>query len=178
MGKSEFRERRALSAPRAVWQSRAGGDSAAGMKSRVASAAPAPALPGTMASAIPGAVLGAILGAIALSCAVWSGPAGAVPGGELGTVEVGRYVCELAGDAAGPAGRHVPEADFSIVTTSSYRVDGRGGSYLRTGDRVVFTSGPRDGERYRRLRSGFLRRSLADGSDGPLRCVLANRRRG
>ncbi|MCC6827121.1 MAG: hypothetical protein IT550_02680 [Novosphingobium sp.] len=148
------------------------------MKSRVASAAPAPALPGTMASAIPGAVLGAILGAIALSCAVWSGPAGAVPGGELGTVEVGRYVCELAGDAAGPAGRHVPEADFSIVTTSSYRVDGRGGSYLRTGDRVVFTSGPRDGERYRRLRSGFLRRSLADGSDGPLRCVLANRRRG
>ena len=113
----------------------------------------------------------------ALIAVLPSSPAGAVPGGELGTVELGRYVCELAGDASGPVGRHVPEADFSIVTTSSYRFNGRTGSYLRTGDRVVFTSGPRNGERYHWLRTGFLRRSLADGSDGPLRCVLANRRR-
>lgn len=167
MGKSEFRERRALSAPRAVWQSRAGNGSAGSMKSRAASRPIAPALP-----------TAALLAAALLVAIAPSTPAGAVPGGELGTIEVGRYVCELAGDASGPAGRHVPEADFSIVTASSYRVDGRGGSYLRTGDRVVFTSGPRNGERYRWLRSGFLRRTLADGSDGPLRCVLANRRRG
>lgn len=132
------------------------------MKSRAVSAIPASAL----------------LGALALSVAALSTSAGAVPGGELGTVEVGRYVCELAGDASGPVGRHVPEADFSIVTTSSYRFNGRTGSYLRTGDRVVFTSGPRNGERYHWLRRGFMRRSEADGSDGALRCVLANRHRG
>jgi hypothetical protein len=136
------------------------------MKSRAASSTPA---------STPNR---AILAAFALIAVAPSTPAGAVTGGELGTVELGRYVCELAGDASGPVGRHVPEADFSIVTTSSYRVDGRSGSYLRTGDRVVFTSGPRDGERYRWLRSGFLRRSEANGSDSPMRCVLASRRRG
>jgi hypothetical protein len=100
------------------------------------------------------------------------------PGGEIGTLEIGRYVCELAGDATGPVGRHVPEADFRITNASSYRVNGVGGSYLLTGDRMVLTSGLRKGERYRRISTGFLRKTEADGSDGPMRCVLTSRRHG
>ena len=42
-------------------------------------------------------------------------------------------------------------------------------------DAVVFTSGPRQGERYRRVSDGFLRRQNADGGDTPLRCVITNR---
>lgn len=158
MGKSIFRERRALSVPRAVWQSRATGGSAGCMKRLVASAMISPAL-------VP----------LVMATAMASSPA---PGGEIGTLEIGHYVCELAGDATGPVGRHVPEADFRITNASSYRVNGVGGSYLLTGDRVVLTSGLRKGERYRRVSSGSLRKTEADGSDGPLRCVLTSRRHG
>jgi hypothetical protein len=49
------------------------------------------------------------------------------------------------------------------------------GTYLLTGDQIVMTSGPRMGERYHRLTQGFLRKQNADGSDGDLRCVIANR---
>ena len=158
MGKSIFQERRALSVPRAVWQSRATGGSAKSMKRLVASALISPALL-----------------ALAMAPANASKP---VPGGEIGTLEIGHYVCELAGDATGPVGRHVPDADFRITNASSYRVNGVGGSYLLTGDRVVLTSGLRNGERYRRISSGFLRKTEPDGSDGPLRCVLTSRRHG
>lgn len=158
MGKSVFQERRALSVPRAVWQSRATGGSAKSMKHPVASALISPVL--LLIGTLPAAA---------------STP---VPGGEIGTLEIGHYVCELAGDATGPVGRHVPEADFRITNASSYRVNGVGGSYLLTGDRVVLTSGLRKGEHYRRVSSGFLRKTAADGSDGPLRCVLTSRRHG
>ena len=102
-------------------------------------------------------------------------PAAAVPGGEIDTLTIGSYTCELPGDALGPRGEHVPAADFAIVFGSSYRANGVRGTYLLTGDQVVMTSGPRKGERYRRLTQGFLRRQNADGSDGELRCVISNR---
>jgi hypothetical protein len=102
-------------------------------------------------------------------------PALAVPGGEIGTLERGRYVCELPGDALGPRGRHQPEEDFRVVQGSSYRAGDERGTYLLTGDRVVMTSGPKKGARFRRLSDGFLRRQNPDGSDGDLRCVIANR---
>lgn len=104
-----------------------------------------------------------------------SGSAGAVPGGEIGTLKKGTYICELPGDATGPAGIHVPEADFAIINASSYRAQGRIGSYLLTGDRVVMTSGTFEGQRFRRISEGFLRRIEADGSDGRMRCVLISR---
>lgn len=104
--------------------------------------------------------------------------AGAVPGGEIDTLEIGRYVCELPGDASGPAGRHVPSAGFTVVSASSYRANGRIGSYLLTGDKVVMTSGPHRGKRFHRLSRGFLRLIEPDGSDGRLRCVLATRNNG
>ncbi|MDR2857320.1 MAG: hypothetical protein LBV50_05680 [Novosphingobium sp.] len=111
----------------------------------------------------------------ALTALLLAAPAGAVPGGEIGTLQIGRYTCELPGDALGPRGRHVPEVDFAVIFGSSYRADGRSGTYLLTGDNVVLTSGPRRGERYHRLSDGFLRKQNADGGDGDLRCVIANR---
>lgn len=149
MGKSEFRERRPLSARMGFWQSRAGDASAARMTRR----AVLPILP----------------------LALLAAPAAAVPGGEIGTLMIGRYTCELPGDALGPRGVHVPSADFAVVPGSSYRANGVRGTYLLTGDQVVMTSGPRKGERYHRLTQGFLRKQNSDGSDGDLRCVIANR---
>ena len=105
--------------------------------------------------------------------AALAGPADAVPGGEIGTLAKGSYVCELPGDAIGPAGIHVPEVDFTIISASSYRAHGRIGSYLFTGDHVVMTSGSLKGQKFRRVAHGFLRRLEADGSDGRLRCILA-----
>ena len=98
-------------------------------------------------------------------------PALAAPGGDIATLPIGDYICELPGDAAGPAGRHVPAEDFAVVTASSYRALGTLGSYLLTGRQLVMTSGVHKGKRYHRLSGGFLRRIGADGKDSSLRCV-------
>ena len=147
MGKSEFRERRPLSARIGFWQSGESSDSEPDMKRAL----------------------------LVLPLALLAAPALAVPGGEIDTLTIGRYTCELPGDALGPRGEHVPGADFAIVFGSSYRSNGVRGTYLLTGDQVVMTSGPRMGERYHRLTQVFLRKQNADGSDGDLRCVIANR---
>ncbi len=80
-------------------------------------------------------------------------------------------MCELPGDAAGPAGIRRPAEDFVVTNASSYRAGGGKGIYLLTGDRMVFTSGPHNGVKYHRTAAGFLRRTLPDGRDGPLHCV-------
>ena len=110
-----------------------------------------------------------------LSLALLATPALAVPGGEIGALRLGRYTCELPGDALGPRGEVKPNEGFAIVFGSRYQFNGVRGTYLLTGDRVVFTSGPRKGERYHRVSQGFLRRQNADGSDGDMRCVVVNR---
>lgn len=101
-------------------------------------------------------------------------PAHAVPGGRIGTLPLGLYQCELPGDAAGPTRIHVPEADFTVVTASSYRAGGVRGSYLLTGDRAVITSGPHKGKSYHRVSRGYLRLVDEDGQPGKLRCILAD----
>jgi len=101
-------------------------------------------------------------------------PARAVPGGEIGTLATGPYVCEVPRPEAVSRGSVVDEAGFTIVTASSYRSRGTLGSYLLTGTEAVFTSGPRKGERYRRISAGSLRKLDAGGTETPLRCVLAN----
>lgn len=110
-----------------------------------------------------------------LALALLASPALAVPGGEIGSLQLGRYTCELPGDALGPRGEVRPAEDFAIIFGSRYEAEDVRGTYLLTGDQVVFTSGPRKGERYHRITQGFLRRQNADGSDGDLRCVIANR---
>lgn len=108
-----------------------------------------------------------------------SAPALAAPGGPIGTLPQGDYACEAPGDAAGPAGIRAPERDFTVTSASSYAVGLRTGSYLYTGGLVRMTSGPRQGETYRRVGAGMLRQVGPGGEPLPLRCVrvVANNRR-
>jgi hypothetical protein len=100
-----------------------------------------------------------------------TGPALAAPGGPLDTLEPGRYVCELPGDAAGPAGLRQDDETFVVLNASSYEAPAGRGTYLVTGDMVTITSGPKNGQRFRRISTNFLRKIGADGGDSTLRCV-------
>ena len=90
--------------------------------------------------------------------------------GAIGTVERGLFVCELPGDAGGRAGIAQPERNFTIESASRYSSAQGGGSYLRRGDTLVLTSGPRQGESYAVVSEGFLR-LIEGGRPGRLRCV-------
>jgi hypothetical protein len=90
--------------------------------------------------------------------------------GAIGTVPRGTFACELPGDAAGRAGVPQPERNITIVSASRYSSPQGSGSYLRRGDTLTLTSGPRQGETYAILSDGFLR-LIEDGKPGRLRCV-------
>jgi hypothetical protein len=104
----------------------------------------------------------AILVSLGLALPI-SGAAAAAPGGRLATL--------LPGDATGPSGRPVSEETFAIRNASTYVAAEGAGSYLLTGDRLVMTSGPRRGDRYRRVSNNFLRKLDAAGAETGLRCV-------
>jgi hypothetical protein len=94
--------------------------------------------------------------------------------GPIGTVEQGLYVCELPGDAAGPRGVEQAGLGFRIENASRYSSEAGSGTYLRRGKELVFTSGPRNGERYQVVSPSFLRKM--DGERlGRLRCVRRER---
>ena len=89
--------------------------------------------------------------------------------GAIGTIERGHYVCELPGDASGPAGVEQPDKDFTIRSASRYSSPQGQGIYLRRGDTVSFTSGPRQGESYAIVGGGLLggiRAGRSVASDG------------
>ena len=65
--------------------------------------------------------------------------------GPIGTLPLGRYLCELPGDAAGPASRPIDKAWFDVTNGSSYRAATGKGTYLLRGGEVVFTRGPMRG---------------------------------
>lgn len=98
-------------------------------------------------------------------------PAFAAPGGALDTLPLGQYLCEMPGDATGPVGLRVPEADFRVLNASSYTTANGAGTYLLRGDDIIMTSGPLNGVQYRRLSSGLLR-LVENGNDARQRCVL------
>jgi hypothetical protein len=98
-------------------------------------------------------------------------PARAAPGGQIGRLQLGEFVCELPGDATGPAGIRQPEQGFSVINATTYTTSTGRGTYLLTGDLLVMTSGPKRGQRFRRLSQNFLHELHADGREGPLRCV-------
>jgi hypothetical protein len=100
-----------------------------------------------------------------------TGPALAAPGGPLDALEPGRYICELPGDAAGPAGLRQDDETFVVLNASSYATAVGRGTYLVTGDMVTITSGPKNGQRFRRVSSNFLRKLGPDGQESTLRCV-------
>ena len=95
----------------------------------------------------------------------------AAPGGPIDYLPLGDYICELPGDATGPAGIRQPDQGFSVINATTYTTATGRGSYLLTGDRLVLTSGPKRGQRFHRLSQNFLREMTADGRDGSLRCV-------
>ena|SRR5690349_24338131 len=90
--------------------------------------------------------------------------------GAIGTVPRGTFACELPGDAAGQAGLAQPARNITIESASRYSSPQGGGSYLRRGDTLTLTSGPRQGESYAILSNDFLR-LMENGKAGRLRCV-------
>jgi hypothetical protein len=90
--------------------------------------------------------------------------------GQIGTLERGFYVCELPGDAAGAVGVEQPQEGFVIVSASRYSSDQGDGTYLRRGDRLTMTSGPRNGDSYEIVGRGFLRK-IVNGQVSRLRCI-------
>lgn len=99
----------------------------------------------------------------------------AVAQGQIGTIERGNYECGLPGDATGEAWVVQPDKGFAIISASSYRTSGDGGTYLRRGNRIVFTRGPLKGMELRRLSSGLLQQVSADGALGRMRCHRVSR---
>jgi hypothetical protein len=111
---------------------------------------------------------------LALAILLGTGPAAAVPGGDLTVLTKGHYVCEVPGDPDNPdlfGGIRRPDSDFDVVGDSSYRARGVRGIYFMTGDSIRFTGGPLQGARFHRTGPNFLREVDADGTDGDLRCV-------
>jgi hypothetical protein len=100
-----------------------------------------------------------------------TGPALAAPGGPIDSLLPGRYVCELPGDASGPAGLRQDDESFVVLNGSSYTATAGRGTYLVTGDVVTITSGPKNGQMFRRVSPNFLRRIGPDGQESALRCV-------
>lgn len=108
---------------------------------------------------------------IALLALALAAPAAAAPGGRIDVLQTGDYICETAGDATGAAGIHSAADDFTVHNASTYSNGGANGTYLVTGDLVAMTSGPKRGQKFRRLSGNFLRQLDASGKDGALRCV-------
>lgn len=98
-------------------------------------------------------------------------PAMATSGGKIGILERGAYVCELPGDAATIRGIAVPEENFSITNSSTYRTETGKGTYLRTGEMVTMTSGPKKGDRYQMKNDSFLRKLSPGSTPSGLRCI-------
>ncbi|MCC6925785.1 elongation factor P [Novosphingobium sp.] len=98
-------------------------------------------------------------------------PAAAVPGGPIGQIPPGNFLCEMPGDATGAVGLRVQAEDFAVVNANTYRTASGRGSYLLTGDRLTFTSGPKNGQKFHLISGNFLRKLGSDGQDSQLRCV-------
>jgi hypothetical protein len=94
-----------------------------------------------------------------------------VPGGQIGVLQQGLYVCELPGDATGAAGVRQIGQDFSVHNASRYSTPTGRGTYLLTGDLVEMTSGPKRGQKYRKLSNNFLRELDTASRESNLRCV-------
>lgn len=102
--------------------------------------------------------------------------AAAVGKGRLGTLPLGRYLCETPGDATGLASRPVEAMWFDVVTGSSYDGPGGRGTYLLTGDTVIFTRGPMRGLQFVRVSQRTLKGIDVASMKAGVRCVRTGRR--
>jgi hypothetical protein len=112
---------------------------------------------------------------IAIAAALAAAGASAAPGGKLGTLPQGRYICSTPGDATGPAWNVIPGGGFTINTASTYHTATGSGTYLLTGEKVVFTRGPLKGQRFVQTGSATLRWVDEEGNPGRVRCVRSGR---
>lgn len=85
-------------------------------------------------------------------------PAQRPGGGALGTLPHGTYQCALPGDVAGKAYEVVEDEQFRIGAASKYRNAQGTGAYLLRGDELIFTRGPKAGERFKRISTNQLRK--------------------
>ncbi len=107
--------------------------------------------------------------AAAIAAAV---PSGAQDGRPLRTLQHGTYQCSLPGDALNKAYQTVESESFRIIPGSGYRdADGARGVYLLRGTELVFTSGSKKGQKFRRLGDNTLKRLKADGELDRLSCI-------
>ena len=95
----------------------------------------------------------------------------AAPGGSLRTLPKGNWQCALPGLAGESAVVVQEDMGFEVVNPSSYVQAGERGTYLSTGKRVVFTTGPMQGMRFERVSENMIQQRLDDGTLGRLRCV-------
>lgn len=91
--------------------------------------------------------------------------------GALRTMPHGTYECALPGIANGAAWTPVEGEHFRIASASSYRSPKGRGTYLMKGKQLIFTRGPKLGERYRRIGNFSLQKVGDDGALTPLICV-------
>lgn len=110
--------------------------------------------------------------------AVFSVPAQAGPEGPAFTVRRGEYACEMPGTALTSAGLRRAEEDFTIRQGSIYSTSEGRGSYLATGDEIRMTTGPKQGQKFRRVSDNFLRKLTSEGKETDMRCIrrVANNR--
>lgn len=107
--------------------------------------------------------------AAAIAAAV---PTGAQDGRPLSTLPHGAYQCALPGDANGNAFKPVEAEGFRILPGSGYRdAAGKRGVYLLRGTELIFTSGSKKGQRFRRIGNNTLKRLEANGEIGRLSCI-------
>ena len=100
-------------------------------------------------------------------------PAHAAPGGELATLALGKWFCEMPGDAAAPA-VPVPTETFTAVPDSTYIAsDEVAGSYLLLGDELLMTTGALRGHRFHLETAATIHRIDDKGKETALRCVRA-----
>lgn len=108
---------------------------------------------------------------VLLIAAIIPATATAQSAGKLGTLPHGIYQCSLPGDAAGSAWVNLPGKQFTIDNASSYHTADGAGTYLFTGNRVVFTRGPMNGMRFERTSSQTLRWLDENGELSRVRCT-------
>lgn len=111
---------------------------------------------------------------LALGLLGLSASAQAVPGGKLQTLQLGRWTCEVPGDATVlPIAK--PELSFTTVPDSSYLApNGTRGSYLRLADELTLTSGAFSGRRFTMDGEKIMRELDEGGKPSSIRCVHAS----
>lgn len=100
-----------------------------------------------------------------------AGPLFGQEGRMLDTMPHGTYECALPGDAAGEAYEVVEAESFSIGPVSSYSNREGSGVYLMKGRELVFTRGPKKGERFKRMGRNQLQAMDDKGELGRLLCT-------